>query len=179
MNLSKKVRILTIVLSGIMLGACSSTGGTKSDDKSDMGRAEVEDHSRAEPTGYKGKHSFTRESLDDPSSPLSRRTIYFEYNMSEIDAEGKDALEHHAAYMAAYPDISVVLEGHADERGSREYNIALGERRAQSVRRVLLFQGVSDKQIETVSYGEERPASLGHNASSWQQNRRVELVYKR
>ena len=176
MNLNKKVKILTIVLSGVLLSACGGTGGTKSED---MGSAGVEDRSGAESTGYTGQRNFTREALDDPSSPLSRRTIYFEYNMSDIDAEGKNALENHAVYMAAYPDVSVVLEGHADERGSREYNIGLGERRAQSVRRVLSFQGVSDKQIETVSYGEERPASLGHDEASWQQNRRVELVYKR
>lgn len=178
MNLNKMVKILTVVVGGIMLGACGTTGETRSDDAG-AGGVVVEDRSGAQSTGYAGQRSFTRESLDDPSSPLSRRTIYFEYNMSEVDADGKDALENHAAFMAAYPDVSVVLEGHADERGSREYNIALGERRAQAVRRLLLFQGVSDKQVETISYGEERPALLGHDDTSWQQNRRVELIYKR
>jgi peptidoglycan-associated lipoprotein len=176
MNINKMVKILAVVISGMMLGACGTTGETRSDG---AGGVDVEDRSGAQSTGYAGQRSFSREALDDPSSPLSRRTIYFEYNMSEVDAEGKDALENHAAYMAAYSDVSVVLEGHADERGSREFNIALGERRAQSVRRLLLFQGVSDKQIETVSYGEERPALLGHDDASWRQNRRVELVYKR
>lgn len=175
MNLNKTVKILTVVLGGIVLGACGSIGGTKSD----AGSAAVEDRSGAQSTGYTGQRSFKREALDDPASPLSRRVIYFEYNMSELDAEGKDILENHAAYMAAYSDAYVVLEGHADERGSREYNIALGERRAQSVRRLLLFQGVSDKQVETVSYGEERPTFLGHDNESWHKNRRVELIYKR
>jgi len=71
----------------------------------------------------------------------------------------------------------VRLEGHADERGSREYNIGLGDRRAQSVRQILLFQGASSDQIETISYGEERPAVLGHDESAWSKNRRVEMVY--
>ena len=175
MNLNKTIKILTVVLGGVVLGACGSTGGTKSD----TGSAAVEDRSGAQSTGYAGQRSFKREALDDPASPLSRRVIYFEYNMSEIDSEGKEILENHAAYMAAYPDVYVVLEGHADERGSREYNIALGERRSQSVRRSLLFQGVSDKQVETISYGEERPAFLGHDDESWHQNRRVELIYKK
>ncbi|MCK5092650.1 MAG: peptidoglycan-associated lipoprotein Pal [Gammaproteobacteria bacterium] len=175
MNLNKTVKILTVVLGGIVLGACGYTGGTKSD----AGGAAVEDRSGAQSTGYVGQRSFKREALDDPASPLSHRVIYFEYNRSELDSEGKEILENHAAYMAAYPDVYVVLEGHADERGSREYNIALGERRAQSVRRLLLFQGVSDKQVETVSYGEERPALLGHDDESWYKNRRVELIYKR
>ena len=179
MNLNKTVKMLTVVLSGVVLGACGSTGGTKSDSMDGGGSVGVEDRSGAQSTGYTGQRSFKREALSDPASPLSNRVIYFEYNMSEIDAEGKEILENHAAYMAAYPDVHVVLEGHADERGSREYNIALGERRAQSVRRSLLFQGVSDKQVETVSYGEERPAFLSHDEESWRQNRRVELVYKR
>jgi len=177
MNINKTVKMLMVALSGVVLVACGSTGGTKSDSMGES--AAVEDRSGAQSTGYAGQRSFKREALDDPASPLSRRVIYFEYNLSKINLEGKETLKNHAAYMAAYPDVYVVLEGHADERGSREYNIALGERRAQSVRRLLLFQGVSDKQIETVSYGEERPGFLDHDDESWRQNRRVELVYKR
>ena len=83
----------------------------------------------------------------------------------------------HAKYLGAHPATRVRLEGHTDERGSREYNIGLGERRAQSVRRALLLQGATDTQISTVSYGEERPAAPGHDEAAWAKNRRVEIVY--
>ncbi len=83
----------------------------------------------------------------------------------------------HAKYLASNPTARIRLEGNTDERGSREYNIGLGERRAQAVRRALLLQGASDGQLSTVSYGEERPAAAGHDEASWSKNRRVEIVY--
>ena len=92
--------------------------------------------------------------------------------------DGAAVVEAHAGYLASNPTASLTLEGHADERGSTEYNMALGDRRAQSVRRILLFQGASTDQLETISYGEERPAQRGHEEESWSQNRRVELVYE-
>jgi peptidoglycan-associated lipoprotein len=117
--------------------------------------------------------------MDDPANPLSKRIIYFDYDRSEIRPEFQEIILAHGAYLAGHPDTVVVLEGNTDERGSREYNIALGDRRAQSVRRLLLFQGAADKQIEVVSYGEEKPVAEGHDEAAWAQNRRVELVYKR
>lgn len=115
--------------------------------------------------------------LDDPDSPLSVRTIYFEFDSSEVAAEDREVIAAHARYLSANPQQQVVLEGHADERGSREYNIGLGDRRAQSVRRMLEFQGVAPDQVRTVSYGEEKPAVEGHDEQAWRQNRRVEIVY--
>ena len=91
--------------------------------------------------------------------------------------EAVQALRGHAKYLVANPSANVVLEGHADERGTREYNMALGERRAKAIARVLTVNGVSSSQIELVSFGEEKPAVMGHNESSWAQNRRVELKY--
>ena len=91
----------------------------------------------------------------------ARRVVYFEYDSSEIRAEYLEVVAAHAAYLAKYPNARVRLEGHTDERGSREYNIGLGERRAQTVRSALMLQGVADSQIATVSYGEERPAVEG------------------
>jgi len=108
---------------------------------------------------------------------LAKRTVYFDFDSSEIKGEGTDIVAAHAKYLAANPGTRVRLEGHTDERGSREYNIGLGERRAQSVRRALLLQGASDAQISTVSYGEERPAAAGHDDAAWAKNRRVEIVY--
>jgi peptidoglycan-associated lipoprotein len=108
---------------------------------------------------------------------LAKRTVYFDFDSSEIKGEGTDIVSAHAKYLAANPGTRVRLEGHTDERGSREYNIGLGERRAQSVRRALLLQGAADAQISTVSYGEERPAVPGHDEAAWAKNRRVEIVY--
>ncbi|WP_299196599.1 peptidoglycan-associated lipoprotein Pal [uncultured Amphritea sp.] len=103
--------------------------------------------------------------------------FYFDFDQTQVKAEAVQALRGHAKYLVANPSASVVLEGHADERGTREYNMALGERRAQAIARVLTVNGVSSSQIELVSFGEEKPVVMGHNDSSWAQNRRVELKY--
>lgn len=113
----------------------------------------------------------------DADDALGNRVIYFAFDESDVDADSVGVLEVHGAYLAGNPDMSVRLEGHADERGSREYNIGLGERRAQAVRQFLLLQGVASTQLSTVSYGEERPAVLGSDDEAWGLNRRVELVY--
>jgi len=117
------------------------------------------------------------EQLEQTEGALSNRTIYFEFDSAKLTSESIDILETHGNFVAGNGEVSVRLEGHADERGSREYNIALGDRRAQSVRRVLLFQGASSDQVETVSYGEEKPAVSGHDEEAWGKNRRVELIY--
>jgi peptidoglycan-associated lipoprotein len=108
---------------------------------------------------------------------LATRVVYFDFDSSEIKGPGTDVVAAHAKYLAAHSGTRVRLEGHTDERGSREYNIGLGERRAQAVRRALLLQGATDAQISTVSYGEERPAVSGHDEAAWSKNRRVEIVY--
>jgi peptidoglycan-associated lipoprotein len=115
--------------------------------------------------------------LDDPASPLSERVIYFDLDSSQVGEQYRDILDAHARYLADHPAQRVVVEGHTDERGSREYNIGLGERRSRAVGRMLLFQGAASSQVEVVSYGEERPAAFGHDEGAWRLNRRVELVY--
>jgi len=108
---------------------------------------------------------------------LATRIVYFDFDSAVIKGQGVDVVAAHAKYLAANPQARVRLEGNTDERGSREYNIGLGDRRAQSVRRSLLLQGTSEGQITTVSYGEERPADPGHDEAAWAKNRRVEIVY--
>ena len=98
-------------------------------------------------------------------------------SLAIVSSESIEILEVHGNFIAGNGEVTVRLEGHADERGTREYNIALGDRRAQSVRRVLLLQGASTDQIETVSYGEEQPAVSGHTEEAWARNRSVELIY--
>jgi peptidoglycan-associated lipoprotein len=106
-----------------------------------------------------------------------KSVVYFNFDSDEIDQQYVPVVAAHAAYLVKYPTARVRLEGHTDERGSREYNIGLGERRAQTVRRALLVQGVAEAQITTVSYGEERPAVAGSDEAAYAQNRRVEFVY--
>lgn len=117
------------------------------------------------------------EALSDPASVLSKRVFYFEFNSSELSEADRKALDAHASLLSSNPDISVVLEGHADERGSREYNLALGERRAKALERILNLKGVAAEQIQVISFGEERPVALGHDEEAWRLNRRVELLY--
>ena len=108
---------------------------------------------------------------------LSKRIVYFDFDRADIRADSQSVVSAHAAFLAKNANVKVRLEGHADERGSREYNIGLGERRAQAVRRALLLQGVAEAQLSTVSYGEERPAQAGSDEQSYGMNRRVEIVY--
>jgi peptidoglycan-associated lipoprotein len=115
--------------------------------------------------------------LGPPGALGAQRVIYFDYDSSEIRNEFIDVIAAHGRFLASNATVRVRLEGHSDERGSREYNIALGERRAQTVKRALALQGVQESQVALVSYGEERPAATGSDENAWTKNRRVEIVY--
>lgn len=121
---------------------------------------------------------ISRNSINDPSHPLARRIIFFGYNSAEISRDSIALLEGHARYLSQFRDVRVRLEGHTDERGSREYNIALGDNRSRGVARVLQLQGVDAGQFSTLSYGEEVPLDEGKGESAYRRNRRVELVYE-
>jgi peptidoglycan-associated lipoprotein len=108
---------------------------------------------------------------------LAQRIIYFAFDSSDISGDGMALVTAHAHYLVSHPTMHVRLEGNTDERGSREYNIGLGERRAQAVRRAMLLQGVAETQLSTVSYGAERPQVDGHDDAAWAKNRRVVLSY--
>jgi len=114
---------------------------------------------------------------EDDSSLLSRTTAYFGLDSSEIAPEFRDVLRAHGKHLVSNPEIRITIEGHTDERGSREYNLALGEHRAYAVRQLLTLQGVSADQLEVISFGEERPAATEHDESAWRLNRRAELRY--
>jgi peptidoglycan-associated lipoprotein len=114
---------------------------------------------------------------EDLSGGELTNIIYFDFDSSELRPEDTDIVSRHAVQLSSNPQARVRLEGHADERGSREYNIGLGERRSQTVRRMLLIQGASASQISTVSFGEERPAAFGSTEEAYSQNRRVEIQY--
>jgi peptidoglycan-associated lipoprotein len=127
--------------------------------------------------GYGSGESIGFDS-NDPTGGELADTIYFEFDSSEVGADYTDVVVRHATLLANDQRLSVRLDGHADERGSREYNIGLGERRAQAVRQLLLLQGASPGQIKTVSFGEERPEAFGSDEASYAQNRRVVFNYE-
>jgi peptidoglycan-associated lipoprotein len=190
---------LLIALVTLFLSACATTqdempadgDGAPASNQSQSGSSTgtIDDTDGASASGFDGADSndgtaivdgppmTAMEQLEQTEGGLSSRTIYFEFDSAKLTSESIAILEEHGNFIAGNGEVSVRLEGHADERGSREYNIALGDRRAQSVRRVLLFQGASSDQVETVSYGEEQPAVSGHDEDAWGKNRRVELMY--
>lgn len=113
----------------------------------------------------------------DPNNQLSKRSVYFDYDNYDVKPEYANLLEQHGKFLAARQRVKVMVQGSADERGSHEYNLALGQKRAEAVRRALVLHGVKDGQIETVSFGEEKPRVLGHSESAWSQNRRADIAY--
>ena len=120
---------------------------------------------------------FAGSPLADVEGSEMTLVIYFDFDSSEVHPDDRVVVEAHAQHLAGDANMEVVLEGHADERGSREYNVALGEQRANGVRDMLRLLGVGDHQVRTVSYGEEKPTAIGHEEESWSRNRRVEFAY--
>jgi peptidoglycan-associated lipoprotein len=158
-----------------------STSATTGDSGSDVSTSGVGSGGATSGEGMEGAAatSFQGDPLDDPDSLLAKRVVYFDFDKSDIKGDFRDLIQAHAEYLASHANVSVTLEGHTDERGTREYNIALGERRANAVQRMLTLQGASASQIRVVSYGEERPAALGHDEDAWSLNRRAEFIYNR
>lgn len=157
----------------LVLAGCSSTGG--GDGMAGGGAGDSGEGASTAGVGSGGDYSV--HPLNDKSSPLATRVIYFAFDSSEVMPEYEAVVSAHAAYLAANPDTSIVLEGHADERGTREYNVALGERRGIAIKNLLTLQGAGASQLEVISYGEEKPVALGHDEASWHLNRRVEILY--
>ncbi len=190
MKASNVTKAVALALSVAWAAGCSTTSGTDSGSEGatatgtsantkgtevsgSVSAAEMEAQKAAE-----AAEAAKAAAEDAAASVANLQTVfYFDFDKSVVKQNGFDALEKHAAYLAANANASVRLEGHADERGTREYNMALGERRAKSVARYLQVNGVNAGQIETISYGEEKPAMMGHTDASWAQNRRVELKY--
>jgi peptidoglycan-associated lipoprotein len=167
----------------LVLAGCSTRGtvATETLEEGGAGRGAEETTTTpgAETRGLGQRGGFQAGDLEDPDSLLSQRVVYFEFDSSEINERDMNVLRAHAEYLAAHPEQRLIVEGHTDERGSREYNLALGERRAHAVRRILTLNGVAQDQVEGTSFGEEKPVVYGQNEAAWSQNRRAELVYTR
>ncbi len=115
--------------------------------------------------------------LDDPASILAKRSVYYPFDVAAVQDADKPVVQAHAGYLGEHPGRKVRLEGNCDERGSNEYNLGLGQRRADGVNKMLVLGGAKESQLESVSYGEEKPRASGHDEASWSQNRRTDLNY--
>ena len=169
--MNRKLMLSLLGITALSLTACGGSDATKPD---------VEDKSvGADAAGTGTGAGVSGKSLDTKGKAdlLSKRRVYFAFDSSAVDEESRAIVEAHAAYLAANKNIKVVFEGHADERGTREYNLALGERRAQVVERMAKVLGISADRIKNVSYGEEKPVAMDHTEAAWSLNRRVEIIY--
>jgi len=175
---SRLRNFLVVLLAGVLLAGCASTGSQTEPTEPSVAPAETPD--TTPPPAPESKAGF--DANGNPFVPgtarLLSRTFYFGYDRSVLNPDDLASLEMHAAILRDNPDRSVVIEGHCDERGTREYNLALGERRADAVRSFLISSGVSPRQTETVSYGEERPEDPGHDEAAWARNRRAIMIYR-
>lgn len=169
-----KYRMALIGLLAVLLVGCASQDIPDPEPTSDASSAD-NDMDSADTGGFDEDGLGDGEFFGDEDELTM--VIYFDFDQSDLRPEYSDLVASHASNLANNAGASVRLEGHTDERGSREYNIGLGERRAQAVRRILLIQGASANQISTVSFGEERPAAFGSDEESHALNRRVELKY--
>ncbi len=162
-----------LVCSLALFAACSSTNSVEDDEQISGGESDT--GSTAQPSGVEQTPALTAEEI--AAQEALRTTIfYFDFDVAEFKADDRDTLSYHARNLAANPDRRIRLEGHADERGTREYNLALGERRANGILNYLIVNGASRAQVEVVSYGEERPAESGQSEQAYSMNRRVEIV---
>ncbi|HCM06580.1 MAG TPA: peptidoglycan-associated lipoprotein Pal [Oceanospirillales bacterium] len=176
------VKTLGLTFGAVLMTACASNGDMAEGSENQPLEAAQEVQETAETTGVETQ-AVVGEQVDAAESAaqaalMEATVFYFDFDNTTIKADSKNALIAHSQYLAANSSARVVLEGHADERGTVEYNLALGERRALSVSRFLQANGASASQIETVSFGEERPALMGHSDASWSKNRRVEIKYQ-
>ena len=124
-----------------------------------------------------GSGNFGSQPWNDPKSPLYERSVYFDFNEYTVQTKYQKTLSAHASYLKANPKQKIIIQGNTDERGTAEYNLALGQRRSDAVRKSLNLMGVSDDQMEAVSFGKEKPKAEGDNEAAWAENRRADIVY--
>ncbi len=177
----KMIKFIPLMLAVLMFVGCSTTEQKAEDSPASVSEtADKMDHSThddASTSGAKASSGWAGHPLDDPAKLTSTRVIHFDFDRSEIKFEYQAIVVAHGEYLAQHPSQTVTIEGHCDERGSREYNIGLGERRANTVKRLLMAQGATSGQITTVSYGEEQPVAVASNETAWAQNRRAVFAY--
>jgi peptidoglycan-associated lipoprotein len=183
----KKIIFITVL--ALSMVACGDR--IKPDDTGDGGASASDESGGATAGGIDGAGglggteldggklvSYEEDAINDPNNILSEKIVYFAFDSNAVGDDYIELVKHHGKYLSFNANASVRLEGHADERGTREYNIALAESRAQAVKQLMLYEGASNEQITVISYGEEKPIEFGHDEESMSLNRRVEVVYQ-
>jgi len=167
----RQIKFFAVLLSGaLLLGACSSS--VKLDDE----KAKVEDRT-ADTRTVSTVDTGSVDSLNDPKGELAKRSVYFDLDSYVVKDEYKPVVDVHSKYLTKNKSRKIVIQGNTDERGGSEYNLALGQKRAEAVRKSMSLLGVSEQQMEAVSFGKEKPKAAGHDEATWAENRRADIVY--
>ncbi|MEN7526175.1 MULTISPECIES: peptidoglycan-associated lipoprotein Pal [unclassified Cupriavidus] len=166
-----KMMTKSLALAALLaLGACSS--GVKLDDASKAGTG-----TGGAQTDPRAVAPVTVDPLNDPNGPLAKRSVYFDFDSYTVKSDYQSLLQAHSQYLGANKSRKILIQGNTDERGTSEYNLALGQKRAEAVRRSLSSLGVPESQMEAVSLGKEKPKATGHDEAAWAENRRADIVY--
>jgi len=180
--MSRLLKFGFLVFAALLVAACSSTPsdeGAPVDERtvtSNTGGADTSGAGNANISGSNVGNKGGNE-LKDPGNILSRRGVFFAFDSYVVEDQYRALVEAHARYLVGHPGARMTLQGHTDERGTHEYNIALGQRRADAVKRMMLLLGANEAQIEAVSFGKENPRNPGHDEAAWAENRRVDIIY--
>jgi peptidoglycan-associated lipoprotein len=167
--MSKKLRFALAIAAISALAACKS--GVKPE-------TAAADNGATAATNPENVAQVSADELNNPNGPLAKRSVYFDFDSYSVSQQYQPLIGAHARYLQSHPARHVLIQGNTDERGTSEYNLALGQKRAEAVRRSLTTLGVPDNQLEAVSLGKEKPVATGHDEASWAQNRRADLVYQ-
>ncbi|MDA8109813.1 MAG: peptidoglycan-associated lipoprotein Pal [Betaproteobacteria bacterium] len=175
------MRVVLIAVLGALLAACAGTSGRQAPAAVEEARPGAAG-TAAQGVGGQGVQGAALgagalDPLKDPANILSKRSVYYAFDRYDITSEYRPIVEAHAKYLRAHPDTRVLVQGNTDERGSREYNVALGQRRAEGVKSMLVLLGAQEGQVEATSLGEEKPRDPAHTEAAWAQNRRSDILY--
>ncbi|GLU30591.1 peptidoglycan-associated lipoprotein Pal [Trinickia caryophylli] len=163
---------LRMVFAALLVGALAAChSGVKLNDNASKGQVSEQPNPNA-------VAPVNVDELNNPNSPLAKRSVYFDFDSYDVKQEYQGLLQQHANYLKSHPERHILIQGNTDERGTSEYNLALGQKRADAVRRTLATFGVPDSQMEAVSLGKEKPQATGHDEASWAQNRRADILYQ-
>jgi peptidoglycan-associated lipoprotein len=162
----------SVVAGAVLLSACSSTPLNDNTAAQKAPAAAATTDARSVATV-----NVASDPLNDPKGALAKRSVYFDFDSSLVKPDAKPVLETHAGYLASNKGRKIVIQGNTDERGGAEYNLALGQKRAEAVRKSLALLGVQESQMEAVSFGKEKPKATGHDEASWAENRRADIAY--
>ena len=171
--MSNKITQIFFLSAVCLVAACSSTGNAPTT----VTPQPAPDQVRPAAAAPSGLSTAELAALRDPANPLSKRSIYFDLDSNVIKQDYRSVAEAHGKFLARKPGVKIVVRGNTDERGSREYNVALGQRRADATKQALNAYGVAADQIETVSFGSEKPVAEGHSEEAWAKNRRADIAY--